>query len=134
MTSQIQEDILGGTHPTVLSTLDSLAEALGSSGQAEEAYKTQEMILKRFQTTEPVGSRRLYRAQAGLKYKMSKSAKQMNNRDNQIKNLQQALQAVRLLEETSEAARNQANALEKRILSDLREARGSMESNELNWV
>jgi hypothetical protein len=74
------------------------------------------------------------RAEAGLKYKMSRAAKQMNNQDMQIKHLQQALQAVRSLEEQSDSARSQADALEKRILSDLREARGSMEAKELKWV
>lgn len=111
-----------------------MAEALLSSGQAAEAYMTQETILKRFQSTEEVGSRRLLRAEAGLKYKMSKSAKQMNNRESQIRNLQQALQAVRSLNEPTDLAQNQASALEKRILADMREVRGSMEANDLHWI
>ena len=94
----------------------------------------QETILERFRSTEAVGSRRLVRAEAGLKYKMSRAAKQMNNRDTQIKHLQQALQAVRSLEEQTDAARSQAVSLEKRILSDLREARETMEADELKWV
>ena len=58
----------------------------------------------------------------------------MNDKDSQIKNLQRALQAVRALDEQTDSAQLHASALEKRILSDLREARESMEVNQLKWV
>lgn len=59
------------------------------------------------------------------------AGKQMNSREVQIKNLQEALQAVRSLDESGQG---QAAALEKHILGDLRQVREMMESNELKWV
>jgi len=130
----LQEAILGSTHPTVCSTLDSLAEALMNSAKSEEAYDTYLSILVRFRSIEREGSLRLLRAEAGLKYKMSIAAKQMNKRDCQIKNLQQALQAVRSLVEPTDSAQLHASALETRIHSDLRETREAMEASQRNWV
>ena len=131
---QIQEAILGQTHPTVLSTLDSLAEALVNSGQSLHALRTHETILERIRSMEQPGSPRLIKAEAVLQYKMSKACKQLNDKESQIRHLQQALQATRSQEVQTDAAQIQAAALEKKILQDLRDVRESMEASQLKWV
>jgi uncharacterized protein YlxW (UPF0749 family) len=114
--------------------LDSLAEALGNSGQSAQALKAHELILERFRSTESAGSPRLVQAEAALQYKMSKTCKQLNDKDSQIFHLQQALQAVRSQDAQTDAAQIQSAALEKKILHDLREVRESMEASQLKWV
>jgi len=130
--ADIQQSILGPTHPTCLSTLDSLAEAFVNSGHAVDAYETYETILERYRSIEKPGSRRLLRAEAGLYYKMSRAAEKQMDKNKQIRDLHAALRAVRSLEEFGfgKASEN----LEKRILSDLRHVREAMEAHERQWI
>ena len=116
-----------------------MAEALVNSGQAAEAYRTHALILERMRSKESAGSRRLLRAEAGLFYKMSLAAgQQRDQRDAQIRNLQQALHAVRTLETSLSSDGYQPSetvqSLEKKILADLRQVRESMETRELQWI
>ena len=137
---QLQEKVLGPQHPTVLSTLDSLAEACAASNHGSHAIKFYNEILERFHrnTTTPSSkfgsSKRRKRAEAVLLYKMSRVYGQQKVRQSQFEMLKLALVAIRSVAHADESRpeREQREVLEKRIQSDVRMVQEELENME--WV
>ena len=127
----LQESVLGRTHPTVLSTLDNLADSCGSNGQAADALRHYNTILTRFRVGGRSGSQKLLRAEAVLLYKMSRIHRHRNDLESQLDSLKLALRAVRALSDPTIAA---ADTLERRIQYDIRSCRERIEKSDLKWV
>lgn len=128
----LQERVLGRSDSAVLSTMDILADSYANSGQAEASLKYYNMILERFRVTGPTGSKKVLRAEAVLLYKMSRVHSQRNDREAQLDTLKLSLRSIRLYSSTSEDG--QTDPLERRIQSDIRECRESLEKNQLKWI
>jgi tetratricopeptide (TPR) repeat protein len=161
---ELQEQVLGRTHSTVLSTLDNLADSCANSGQTADALKYYSMVLERFKavtrsgggngsgntTTNSGGSESVPRAEAVLLYKMSRVHRQRNDREAQLSALKLALRAVRAQPPPPPASpppspshggrhdhddpHRPVDALERRIQYDIRTCREQLEKEELEWV
>jgi tetratricopeptide (TPR) repeat protein len=129
--ADLQEQVLGRSHATVLSTLDNLADSCAHSGQASDALKYYHMVLERFRADERGPSEKMLRAEGVLLYKMSRVHRQRNDRESQMDYLKLALKTIR---EYSEGTDGKADTLERRIQSDMRTCREEMEAKELKWV
>jgi tetratricopeptide (TPR) repeat protein len=126
----LQECVLGRSHPTVLSTLDNLADSCVNSGHAVDALKYYNMLLDRFRVGGRGDNEKLLRAEAVLLYKMSRVHRQRNDREAQLDSLKLALRALR-----SEKGKNKSqDTLERRIQYDIRECRELLEKEQLKWV
>jgi tetratricopeptide (TPR) repeat protein len=136
---QLQEKVLGPQHPTVLSTLDSLAEACAASNHGSHAIKFYNEILERFHRNTSKSStfgssKRRKRAEAVLLYKMSRIYGQQKVRQSQLEMLKLALVAIRSVsyDDESSPEREQRELLEKRIQTDVRMVQEELEK--LEWV
>ena len=138
----LQEKALGLYHPTVLSTLDSLAEACTTSNHNSDAIYYYSEILDRLKRSNAgaggtmamnstnsaspnrSNQQRHKRAEAVLLYKMSKVHLQQEDRTKQVEKLNQALIAIRSVHPDSETPQeaDQRKTLESRIQNDLRGA------------
>jgi tetratricopeptide (TPR) repeat protein len=147
----LQETVLGKSHSTVLSTLDNLADSCLNSGNGNDALRYYSMVLDRFRShgigNETSGSNtKVSRAEAVLHYKMSRVHRFRNDRENQLKSLQDALKALRSYyskngrSETSSPTTpisdgsSPTDSLERRILSDIRSCRELLEKEQLKWI
>jgi len=128
----LQENVLGRSHSTVLSTLDNLADSCANSGQASDALKYYKMILERFQVGGRSGSKKVLRAEAVLLYKMSRVHRQRNDRESQLDTLKLALRSIRAYSDTSGG--NKTDTLQRRIQYDIRACREDLEKNDLKWI
>jgi tetratricopeptide (TPR) repeat protein len=132
---ELQERVLGQLHATVLSTLDNLADSCANSGNATDALKYYGVVLKRFRTnrTRHDGDQnsKLFRAESVLLYKMSRVYRKLNDRDEQLKMLKMALQAIR---QHSASSNGHIDTLERRIHYDIRAIREQGEKDELKWI
>ena len=120
--AELQENVLGNSHSTVLSTLDNLADSLANSGQATEALRTYRTILERFHAA---GNKKTLRPEAVLLFKMSCVYRSQHDRDAQLDALKRALRAVRAEEES------EPDSLERRIQYDIKQCRDDMEKASL---
>lgn len=127
---ELQETVLGRSHATVLSTLDNLADACSSSGQATEALRYYNMVLERFRAGGKPSSQKVLRAEAVLLYKMSRVHRQRNDREAQLDMLKLALRSVRAYSNLS----SQKDTLERRIQYDIRACREQLEKEDLKWI
>jgi tetratricopeptide (TPR) repeat protein len=132
---ELQESVLGPSHATVLSTLDNLADSCANSGNASEALKHYNVVLGRFRDNRRNRhgdqNSKLYRAEAVLLYKMSRVHRKQNDRIEQLKMLQLALQAIR---QHSASSNGRTDTLERRIHYDIRACREQSEKEELKWI
>eukprot|EP00542_Grammatophora_oceanica_P014665 CAMPEP_0194050194 /NCGR_PEP_ID=MMETSP0009_2-20130614/33830_1 /TAXON_ID=210454 /ORGANISM="Grammatophora oceanica, Strain CCMP 410" /LENGTH=1390 /DNA_ID=CAMNT_0038696681 /DNA_START=190 /DNA_END=4362 /DNA_ORIENTATION=+ len=133
---ELQEGVLGQSHPTVLSTKDSLAEALSLSGGCTPALKHYETILSSLDRAAPRSTSlaNRQRAEAVVLYKMSKVHRQQNDFEAEVKKLQQALRQVRAIASPSPPDRRKKEILEGNIINDIAVARKNLEQLRLDWV
>lgn len=124
----LQENVLGRSHATVLSTLDNLADSYANSGHAVEALRTYNMILERFRVGDRPDNLKMSRAEAVLLYKISRVHRQQNDRQAQLDNLKLALRALRAYPDSG------SDSLERRIQYDIRACREQLEKGELKWL
>lgn len=129
---RLQEDVLGESHATVLSTLDSLADSCASSGNSREALKSYNVVLERFRRGRKKGSKKVQRAEAVLLYKMSRVYRQKHDRESQLECLRCALQAIR--QYSNSFGGRQTDTLERRILYDIRASREQIEKEGLETI
>jgi Tetratricopeptide repeat len=130
--ADLQEDVLGPSHATVLSTLDNLADSCAHCGQAVDSLKYYNMVLERFRAGDRGASDKAIRAEGVLLYKISRVHRQRNDRNTQLDYLKMALKAVREYSETSGEER--VDTLERRIQLDIKACREEMETKQLKWV
>ena len=128
----LQESVLGRSHPTVLSTLDNLADSCANSGHAVDALKYYNMVLERFRVGGKVSSKKILRAEAVLLYKMSRVHRQRNDLETQLDKLKLALRSIRAFSDAVGGGRT--DTLERRILYDIRECREQLEKDEMQWI
>ena len=112
------------THPTVIATMDSLADALSLSGGCSQALQYYEEILSRLEYGDDVSNRR--QAEAVVLYKMSRAHRRQNDIEAEVVKLDQALLAIQASEAATFAERNRKEELEKRILLDIRASLGEL--------
>jgi hypothetical protein len=122
---QLQEDVLGENHPTVLATLDRLAESSANANLGNASLKQYNELLERLY--EEASFDKLQ--ESTILYKMSKVHKQNHDFDSQIGKLQLALKVLRAADITKEKG-----ALELDIQKELLMARQRLEKAELEWV
>jgi tetratricopeptide (TPR) repeat protein len=137
--SELQERVLGQSHSTVLSTIDNLADSCANSGNVTEALKYYNVVLGRFKAagTDSFGnSKRQYRAEAVLLYKMSRVHRQLKDRGAQLSTLKLALQAIRQYSDTlsTTSGIQRTDTLERRIHYDMRSCREELEKEGLKWL
>lgn len=132
---ELQERVLGPSHATVLSTLDNLADSCANCGNSTDALKHYGVVLNRFRTNRTKqngdGNSKLFRAEAVLLYKMSRVHRRQNNREDQLRMLKSALQAIRQYSASSDG---RVDTLERRIHYDIRALREQSEKEELKWI
>ena len=129
--ADLQEQVLGRSNPSVLSTLDCLADSSASGGQTTDALRYFNMILTRYRVGGAPGSQTVLRAEAVLLYKMSRVHRQRNDRESQLDTLKLALRSVRAL---ADAGPTRKDALERRIVYDMRSCREHMDKNKMKWI
>ncbi|KAL7580322.1 hypothetical protein ACA910_004357 [Epithemia clementina (nom. ined.)] len=129
--ADLQETVLGRSNPAVLSTLDCLADSSASGGQTTDALRYFNMILTRYRVGGSPGSQTVLRAEAVLLYKMSRVHRQRNDRESQLDTLKLALRSVRAL---SDAGSTRKDALERRIVYDMRSCREQINKNKMKWI
>ena len=138
---ELQENVLGRSHATVLSTLDNLADSCANSGQTVDALKHYQTVLVRYrafqqQQQNGSGKHKFYRAEAVLLYKISRVHRQTKNRTAQLQNLQLSLKAMREsannISSTSSVPEDRVDTLERRIRYDIRACREELESEDRN--
>jgi flavorubredoxin len=123
---QLQEKVLGPHHPTVMSTLDSLADTCAAANHGPLGLKYYNEILERFHDQEEESKLE----EAVIFYKMSKIHKQANDLESQLTKLHFASKVL-LMEDSMTNERKQ---LEHQIQVDIRSARKEFEEQELQWV
>lgn len=129
----LQESVLGFYHPTVLSTLDNLADSCANSGNAADALRHYRTILDRFQARGNNRSKKALRAEAVLLYKTSRVHRQRNDRQAQLEMLKLALRSIRAYNDDSSSS-GHTDTLERRIQYDIRACREELEKDELKWI
>jgi hypothetical protein len=123
--SQLQEKVLGENHPTVLASLDRVAESSAAANLGTASLKQYNELLERLY--EEASFNKLQ--ESTILYKMSKVHKQNHDLDSQIGKLQLALKVLRVADVTKEK-----DALEQDIQKDLLMARQRIAKEELEWV
>ena len=122
---QLLEDVLGESHPTVLETLDRLAEACAAANLGTAALKHNSELLERL-----YGEANFDKLQeSSILYRMSKIHKQNQDVESQIGKLHLALKVLRTAQNSE-----RKDAIEQGIQKDLRLARQYVEKEELDWV
>jgi tetratricopeptide (TPR) repeat protein len=130
---ELQERVLGRSHATVLSTLDSLADSCANSGNSNDALMYYDEIAKRL-FREGGKSSKNRRAEAVLLYKISRVHRHRNDLASQLESLKWALQSVRGSTETDKIQGNSLDTLERRILYDIRACREQFERQGKKWT
>jgi tetratricopeptide (TPR) repeat protein len=135
---QLQEKVLGLNHPTVLSTLDSLADACGAANHGNHALKYYNELLERLHDQDDEdGSNERVLQEAIILYKMSRAHLASKDLDSQLSKLQLASKLLRTTDNESSNNSNDAKQrqqLEHQVQVDMRLARQSLEKQELEWV
>ena len=129
--ADLQEIVLGSSNPAVLSTLDCLADSCANGGQTTDALRFYNIILTRYRVGGAPNSQTVLRAESVLLYKMSRAHRQRNDRESQLDTLKLALRSVRAL---SDAGSTRKDALERRIIYDMRSCREHMDKNKIKRI
>ena len=123
----LQEKVLGKSHPTVLATMDSLAEAYLATADIMSSIKYYKEVLERM---DPTSGSSLQEATA--LYKISKVNFQNNDLDSQLSRLQMA---QRVLQSDPSTLNSKARVdLERRITKDIEDSSEMLGSVALDWV
>jgi tetratricopeptide (TPR) repeat protein len=127
---ELQEAVLGDLHPTVLSTLDNLADSCAHSGNANESLTYYGQILERFRSGGRIKSKKMIRAEAVLLYKMSRVHRQKHDREAQLETLTLALDAIYAYNSnpTPEGS-GKTDSLERRIHYEMNTCREQLGKN-----
>ena len=121
----LQENVLGESHPTVLETLDRLAEASADANLGSAAMKHNSELLERL-----YGEANFDKVQeATILYRMSKIHKQHQDVESQIGKLHLANKVLITAIKTK-----RSEALSNDIQHDLHMARQLIEKQQLDWV
>lgn len=135
---QLQEHVLGPHHQTVLSTMDSFADACAKSGQGTAALRCYEEILERYQTTHNRDEEVTKRTgtEAILLFKMSRVHRLQSDREAELSKLEMALRAIRSIDERSmtDEERGELDRLAVLISADISRVDAELETNDMNWL
>ena len=126
--AELQEQVIGRSHPTVLSSLDSLADSYGKSGDNASAMQCYKDIVSRLQGRERDDyqlSPRKHRALAIVYYKMSRMHRKQND-------LQSAFQT--LSESWSHVNDIGAPDLLNRIKNEINEVKDALKRCDMDWL
>lgn len=130
----MQEIVLGRSHSTVLSTLDSLADCNTKCNNCATALKCYYDILERF----PAGGNdfRRKRAEAVILFKMSRAHRKQNDRESEMEKLKAALAIVREIASADTDKNNTelTERLERGIKKDIKRVHDEIAKNDLDWV
>jgi len=117
----LQQRVLSQTHPTILATIDNLANAFLWSGKYSLAiryYSKIILLLKKMDDT-PMK----FQAKAVTFYKISRAYRKQNKIEEELDKLRNVLQAVRGVNVGTEAEKNNRNQFEFHILNVIRRSR-----------
>jgi len=128
----LQEGVLGKTHPTVVTTMDSFADALSMCGGCSQALRYYSEILSRLEYVVDISNRR--QAEAVILYKMSRAHRKQNDVEAEVDKLMKALHAVRGTGVATPSEKKRKEQLERHILADIRRSREELEQMELEWI
>lgn len=98
--------------------MDSLADALSSSGGCSRALEYYEEILSRLESIEDASNRR--QAEAVILYKMSRAHRRQKDIAAEVDKLERALLAIQATEVNTSSERRRKELLERHILTDIR--------------
>lgn len=146
---ELQEDVLGETNATVLSTLDNLADSCANAGSYEAALSYYQDVLRRFEAGPYQASGpKTARAKAVLLYKMSRVHRKQGNVTGQLEHLKMSLRYFRsqqspppMASSTTTSAKSAGgggggatatliiDSLERQILYDIRAGRAALEKD-----
>jgi len=136
-----QESVLGLEHPTVLSTLDNLADSCARSNDSAVALKCYNEIIRRLEVQDKAGAEgRLSsrRAEAVVLYKMSRVSLKQNDRESALEKLHAALRSVRAIKEYAKYDENETRKterLERGIGKEIEQLDQELKQTEsLDWV
>jgi hypothetical protein len=104
--------------------MDSLADALSSSGGCSQALQYYEEILSRLESIDDASNRR--HAEAVILYKMSRAHRRQNDVEAEVDKLQKALLAIRATEVNTFSEGRRKEQLERHILTDIRGSLGGL--------
>jgi hypothetical protein len=133
---ELQRIVLGFQHPSVLSTLDCLADACANSSQSVAALRNYNEIMARMRESRNSGGKRRRRAEALLLYKISQVHRVQNDREAQIDKLTQALKTVRSISDLQEPTNDDEllTRLQDRIQVELKQAKEELKMTPLDWI
>jgi hypothetical protein len=120
---QLKEKVLGPHHPTVMSTLDSLADTCAAGNHGTLGLKYYNEILERFYDQEDESKLQ----EAVIFYKMSKIHKQANDLEPQLNKLLFASKVLRM----EDSLTQEGKQLEHQIEVDIQLAQQELEEEEL---
>jgi tetratricopeptide (TPR) repeat protein len=144
---ELQEEVLGETNATVLSTLDNLADSCANAGSYESALSNYQDLLRRFEAgSYQASGPKTARAKAVLLYKMSRVYRKQGNVTGQLDHLKMSLRYFRsqpppvastTTTTSAKSAGGSAGAtatpiidsLERQILYDIRAGRAALEKD-----
>ena len=121
-TLQLQRELLGKEHPTVLSTMDAVADALSVCGICVDALQMYKELLRYMDTTTQS------RGRAVLLYKASQVHRQQRDYQSELARLEEALTCTQTLE------RQNREALERAIKESIQRARKQVQNAEYDWI
>ena len=120
----MQEKVLGKSNPSVLSTMDNLADSCANSGNTNEALKYYELVLGRIRS-QGATDKKSRRAGAVLLYKISRVYRKKSRWPEQLERLKEARDIAKLDAELT----GRSDPLERKILYDIRACRENIERN-----
>lgn len=109
--------------------MDSLADALSSSGGCSQGLQYYEEILSRLESIEDASNRR--QAEAVILYKMSRAHRKQNDVEAEVDKLEKALLAIRATEVNTTSEGRRKELLERQILTDIRGSLGELKKMRL---
>lgn len=126
---ELQQQVFGPSNSTVLSILDSLADAYGRTGDNANASNTYKEIIKRLENRDhgkiyEVSSQKK-RALAVIKYKLSKIHRKQNDFDSAVKLLRES---IRFVEDLGDPV------LLKKVEDEINGVEEHMKKNDLDWL
>ena len=114
---QLQICVLGSTHPTVLTTMDNLADAHSLSEGCAEALLYYREILSKLK--ELGSAKNKWQTEAVVLYKMSRIHRQQKHYEAELDTLKRALEAVRSISVRTDMEKKTKFELERFIRSDI---------------
>jgi tetratricopeptide (TPR) repeat protein len=123
----LQQRVVGKLHPTVLATLDTLADSYGKSGDNNNAMRCFDEIIKRLSKREINNrlSSKSSRALAVIHYKMSRFHRKQNDLQAALHELEKSLSFVDGIG---------APELLDRIKKEMNEVEVALDNTDMNWL